>query len=236
MKIQKLALGALLMSTTMGVAQAQTEAGKLLLGGGVSYLAINDETKPIGASTTPILNNKSKNESFNFSPVIGFFVGDNLALGLAAVIGSNSQLNTQTNFTNTGAQVSSTYKGTNKTYNVGPFVRYYKMMGEKIGFYGELSGGYQYGKYKSSYDYPQSNSSTEISRGGYASVAPGLVFFPTEKIGLQLTAGNLSYSKGKSKPNDISSNQTDYEKEGSTFNTNFGIQYLTLGASLHLGN
>lgn len=239
MKIQKLALGALLMGTTMGVAQAQTEAGKLLLNGRVNYSQSKNEFNSISGSNLGNADEKRKSHTVGFSPQVGYFVVDNLVVGVALGFGTDKSTTSRTDYYLN--PVSINYSETTTTYknlNVGPFVRYYKMISEKTGFYGQLAGGYQrqlqkYSRHdfgSNTVDYDNESKTT----GGYGSLVPGFVFFPTKKLGLDLTIGDLSYFKNKSKSQNVPADQGGYEGKNSGFAGNFGIQYLTVGASLHL--
>ena len=245
MRTQKTIVSALALSLTIGVAQAQTEAGKVLLNGRINYSQSTNESNTTGIVTNPNGPNsqKSKQSSFSFLPQIGFFVADNLAIGLSGSTSSTKQKQTQyyggPNITPSTSASIDEYE--TKALSVGPFVRYYKMASEKVGFYGQLAGGYQRLKQESSTTYtgvnpPNGYNSDFKSTGGFASLMPGFVFFPTEKIGLELTVGNLSYYKTKGKPESTSPGQSSYEGTSSSFAADFGLQYITAGISFHLGN
>ncbi|UOQ66101.1 hypothetical protein [Hymenobacter volaticus] len=240
MKIQKLALGALLMGTTMGVAQAQTEAGKLLLNGRISYFNTKSESSSIGSIDYP-LSTQENNRSvgFTFSPQISFFVANNLALGIATEISTGRNIASYTQFNSTdNTYLYGNSKSTSRGINIGPFVRYYKMIGEKTGFYGQLDGRYQYQSQKTNSNYLGSLNRNDYyetkTTGGAVNLTPGFVYFPSPKVGLELTMGGLSYYKGKTKTRNSSSTQTRLDSDNSGFNANLGIQYLAVGASLHL--
>lgn len=241
MRTQKTIVGALALSLTIGAAQAQTEAGKLLVSGQVNYY--NSEGESTSANPSGSVANvqqDSKQFSFNFAPQVGFFVADNLALGIRGSVGSGKTIETRND---NGSP--STYHRNDRTKGVtiGPFVRYYKMLGEKIAFYGQLAGGYQRqtqnnSSYYSGISNEEYYSSEAKSTGSFATLSPGFIFFPTPKLGLELTVGGLSYTTSESESTFQSnqSYQTNYEGSSSSFGANFGLQYLAVGASFHLGN
>jgi hypothetical protein len=239
MKIQKTIASALALSLTVGVAQAQTEAGKLLVSGQVNYFQSEGESTST-TNATGSLHQDYKQSSFNFAPQIGYFIADNLALGISVGLGSGRFRNTRTDANNLGTYRRNDYT---KGINVGPFVRYYKMLGERAGFFGQLVGGYQRQNQDNSTDYSGVNGNEYYDyrakvTGGFATLSPGFIFFPTPKIGLELTVGGISYTKSKS-TTQSQSNQyylDNYEGSSSSFGANFGLQHLAVGASFHLGN
>lgn len=240
MSIKKSVLSVLLLGTAIGTAQAQTEAGKLLVSGQVNYYQSKGEstsTNPSGSVANA--QQDSKQSSFNFAPQIGFFVADNLALGIRGSVGSGKTIETRND---NGSPDTYHRNDRIKGVTIGPFMRYYKMLGEKIAFYGQLAGGYQRQTQNNSSYYSGINneeyySSEAKSTGGFATLSPGFVFFPTPKVGLELTVGSLSYTASKSESTFQSnqSYQTSYEGNSSSFGANFGLQYLAVGASFHLG-
>jgi hypothetical protein len=244
MKIKKTVLSTLLLSTAIGTAQAQTAAGKLLLSSQINYNRSKGESNSTSTDPNSPLNSlhqESEQTSFNFSPQIGFFVANNLALGITTSLNSGRLNDTSIREENGNLGASSRNDRT-KGVAIGPFVRYYKMLGEKMGFYGQLSGGYQRQTQNYSSNYLGSNGqenywSETKSTGGYGTLAPGFVFFPTPKIGLELTTGGLSYSRSKSKLVQSSQPyQSNSEGSSSGLGANFGLRYLAIGASFHLGN
>jgi len=104
---------------------------------------------------------------FNFTPSVGYFVADNLAIGL------NGDLLLQ------GGTAS--YDRQNM-YSVGPFARYYRFVGgsDKFALYGQGSLGYRH--YSGGADL------------GYVAITPGLAFFPIPRFGLEASLRGLSYS------------------------------------------
>jgi hypothetical protein len=166
---------------TSSIAHAQTTPltkGRGLLSGSIGYQSVK-------------YGGNDSQETFNFTPTIGYFVADNLALGL-----------------NGNVQLVGGYSGQN-TYSVGPFARYYRFVGgsDKFALYGQGSIGY-----------------THYSGGldlGYASITPGLAFFPIPRFGLEASLRGLSYSSNF--------NNTH------SFDFGFSLQNIQLGAAYYFG-
>ncbi|RYE91146.1 MAG: hypothetical protein EOO37_01090 [Cytophagaceae bacterium] len=140
---------------TTSIAHAQTTPltkGRGLLSGSIGYQSVK-------------YRGSESQDLFTFSPTVGYFVADNLAIGL------NGNLQTY----GSGAY------GTNN-FSVGPFVRYYRFVGgsDKFALYGQ--GGVGYRHYSGSY------------RMGYVDITPGLAFFPVPRFGLEASLRGLSYS------------------------------------------
>ena len=169
---------------TSSIAHAQTTPltkGRGLLSGSIGY----HSDKYRGSDSQDL---------FNFTPTVGFFVADNVALGLNGnlqVLGGNSTYSRQT------------------TYSVGPFARYYRVVGgsDKFALYGQGSLGYSH--YNGGYNL------------GYASITPGLAFFPIPRFGLEASLRGLSYS----------SNFNDTH----SFDFGFSLQNIQLGAAYYFG-
>ncbi|MBC8110268.1 MAG: outer membrane beta-barrel protein [Verrucomicrobia bacterium] len=147
---------------------AQTEQGNILLGGTIGGYSVN----------AGIGNNKEIQSGFSIIPRIGFFVADNAAIGLGI-----------------GYSTDKTKDGTNpaiisNTFEVNPFGRYYVGLGDKFKFFGELGVNVGFGSSK----VDVSGFEPFRSRTIGVNLSPGFVFFPSEKIGIELTITGISYS------------------------------------------
>jgi hypothetical protein len=169
---------------TSSIAHAQTTPltkGRGLLSGSIGY----HSDKYRGSNNQDL---------FNFTPSVGYFIADNLALG----INGNLQIYGDNSFS----------YGQN-VYSVGPFARYYRFVGgsDKFALYGQGSLGYTH--YSGGYNL------------GYASITPGLAFFPISRFGLEASLRGLSYS---SNFNDVHS-----------IDFGFGLQNIQFGAAYYFG-
>ncbi|RYU78689.1 hypothetical protein [Hymenobacter persicinus] len=233
--MQPLALGILLGGATMHGAHAQLKERTVLLSGSVGYSSGKIDGSTQSVPTVPSLPNSSSGRSLQLSPQVGFFIADNLAMGLNAAIGSGKNTSFQQVYTGTGAVETFTNKEISKQFSFGPFARYYHLVGEKAGFFGQLAGGYQRASGDFSSSAPFTASRVTKSTGGYVNVMPGFVYFATAKLGLELTLGSLAYTKATTTTKAEDPTRSELKSTSSSFAANFGLRNLSLGASFHLG-
>ncbi|WP_139925012.1 outer membrane beta-barrel protein [Hymenobacter sp. DG01] len=208
-------------------AQAQISAGTTLFSGSIGYSSQKTET----SSTFPnSVNRGSKNEQFDFSPSVGYFLADNLALGVSAGATLNRERTDDYRDPNGNYYVMGTDRKT-RALTGGVFARYYKFVGDKVALYGQLGGGYQnvyYSGYQNGLNYNYSNR----LQGFYANLTPGIVFFPIDKLGLELTLRGASYTRLTDKDEN---GRYEGRSTNSSFEFGFGLSDFRLGASFYLG-
>ena len=137
-------------------ASAQIGRGQILLGGNVSYSSKTTEV-PTGDDFTV--------NTFSFSPGIGYFFVNKLALG-GRYTGSINKVN----------------GGTNERHVISPFLRYYLLNRySKTNFF--VDGSYSTGTYKS--------GTVKRSIQGYG-VSGGPVVFVGSNVGLEFTVSYLA--------------------------------------------
>src|SRR5690554_3420151 len=84
----------------------------------------------IGFNSTNDKNTDTKTNSFNFNPKAGYFISDDLAVGLDLGFGSNK------------SEVSGTNVVENSVVGIGAFARYYFLdLGARFKTYGEFGVG-----------------------------------------------------------------------------------------------
>ncbi|MCC3156012.1 outer membrane beta-barrel protein [Hymenobacter sp. 15J16-1T3B] len=208
--------------------RAQTAAGGLLLSGSVGYINTKGETT---APASAALNQTTQNQRFNFSPRVGYFLSDKLTVGLLLDL-SRTKLQ-EPDFYPSGQPV--TRVTNDHLTQVGPFVRYYYAVSDKAAFYGQLAGGYAKLKEEVSYEAGGANQTTYEPKGGFADLMPGFVFFPTSKLGLELTLGSLSYNYLVGTLANANAPGINPELKVSSWEARFGLTQLMLGASFYLG-
>ena len=149
---------------------AQRKAGNWLAGGGLEFSSTKTEQ---GA------NNTVKDNRFSVVPNIGYFVGDNLAVGLnLSTTVSNSESGNTT--------VSS------RTVSAGPIARYYlEVANSSLTFFGQA--GIFIGSGTTTTEVgPISN---ETSRSSFSvGITPGLAYFFNEHWAAELYLGGIGYS------------------------------------------
>lgn len=225
-----------LLTTTLSMAlvsvQAQIPKGTKLIGGTINYHRTSeDQTYTYPYQVPNQRKFESTQRTFTVNPRVGAFISENLAVGLAAAFNSNKHVSPYyTAAGDLGKQVI-----TNKGFSVAPFLRYYYMPTENFGVFGELTAGYSYHKGKTRADSSDVYQTTGFSKGGFARITPALVFFPTNKLGVELSFGSIGYSRNHNELKALQLNQSASDSRENSFGASFGLDYLSVGASLYLG-
>jgi len=223
---KKLLLLAVLCTTALTL-NAQTEKGKTMIGGSIGYG--KNELKP--ANTTNY--GASESTFFNVMPRVGHFFGKNLAIGLG--IGYNETKNVSDQFFTIGNNpIVSTSIQRNKSFNVGPFVRYYVDIADKFKFFGQANFDVAFGKINQSLSGTGSFNYQSVkskSTAYNASVNPGFAFFPAKKWALEFSFPLLAYNKQNSKGDENNQNATAYDSNSFTFGLNTFVP--SLGFNFH---
>jgi len=183
MKMKKQLLTLIAVCAIAMGATAQTEKGDNLIGGSFSISSSKMESP-----------NYEKRNSYGINPSYAHFFSKNLAIGLIA--GANYSKNINNNF-DSYYNITSTRTSKQKSFSVGPVVRYYVDIVDKLKAFGQVSGTIGFLKtdetYTGNYNYnPTPN--TKFTQYN-ASIRPGLAFFPTKKLGIELGFSLLSYNK-----------------------------------------
>ncbi|GAA4038906.1 hypothetical protein GCM10022409_25710 [Hymenobacter glaciei] len=231
--MKKTILSAFLLSAAQ-LAHAQSiPAGTISLGGSVGYSRSTSKTS--GTSGNNTSSTETNSSQFNISPSVGYFVLDNLQVGLNLGYSSVRQPYT----TSSLPYYSLPEPGPQTRLSVGPFVQYYKMVSEQFGFTGNLGAGYQREHYQTYYG---GNSTSpdllEINGSGfYAGLTPGIVFFPIPRLGLNASMGALAYNHSNYKyPTGVNVvGPVDYTNTTSYFGANFGLSQLQFGGTYYFG-
>lgn len=161
--------------------QAQTEAGKFMLGGGGLY------------SSSKTNSNDISNKTWAVIPQAGYFVKNNLAVG--AMVGYQVQKYTQQNALGGLIEMNRMKEG---GFTVSPFARYYKNITEQFKFFGQLSVPMYFGSSKrgdeNGNDYLKLSSNKSIG----VSLSPGFAYFPTKKVGIEFSVDGIRYNHNSS--------------------------------------
>lgn len=178
-------------------ASAQTEKGKVLVGGSIGFGTEKSDVSGAEEST-----------SFNITPKAGYFVSDNIVIGLG--LGYE--------YEKSATDVKADY------VSVAPFGRYYKSLSDQFKFFGELSVPLEFGSFKAGD--VKTGESTSIG----VALAPGFAFFPTKKIGIELAFSGLSYENYQRE--DADGDKID-GASGNSFNIGANFFAPRLGVSFH---
>ena len=230
--MKKFILPALMAVSVQSIQAQSIAAGTVSLGGSIGYSRTTDkESSKVGTITT---SSETKRSEFRFSPAVGYFVADNLAIGLE--FGYAAYRQPYSSFTPAPAGVRAELDPTT-TLRVGPYVQYYKMLSEQFGVLGTLGGGYQSFR---GFDYSRGGGNPLVveqkASGLYAALTPGVIFFPVPKFGISASVGSLGYSRLNYDYPTNSGNKPDgYEESSSSVGASFGLAQLQFGGTFYLG-
>jgi Outer membrane protein beta-barrel domain len=216
-------------------AEAQITKGTKLLGGSVGY-SQSRNTSASRNPTSPITQPEYEQitRSFNVSPRVGVFIADNLAAGISVGYSSQKATAPYYDYYSSGNPVVYQQTGRSHTFNAAPFLRYYYLPTATFGVFGQLTASYGVGKSKTENTAPNQPSNEAKSYGFGIGISPALVFFPIDKLGLELAFGGIGYGRNTSKT-DAVRNQPEAKSTSSSFGANFGLDQLSLGASYYFG-
>lgn len=215
-----------------GAAQAQISTGTVLLGGSLGY---QQQTSKVDANNyLPAYEEQWR--KFNISPTAGYFVAENLVVGIRADWQQETRkypviILTPVNPGPGPATATFLYgKAITRRLQVGPFARYYKFFGDKAAFYGQAGAGYS--GVKNTQEQPDTPNGYEFqSSGFYGQLSPGFVYFPTRLFALEVGLRGLSYQR-------LTYSGDGYVGEdptSSAVDVGFRLRDLRLGASFYLG-
>ncbi|MFM9988480.1 outer membrane beta-barrel protein [Flavobacterium sp.] len=152
-----------------------------------------------------------KSTGFNFSPKAGYFVSNNIAVGLALGVGSTKDDN----------GVNTIVKDNN--FSVGAFGRYYFTPSSQFSVFGQL--GFDVNSTKSTTDVTVGNVTTSTvskANGFGVALAPGVSYFLSNHFAIEAAWGVLNFN----------SNKPDVAGADATTNVNFGLNLNDLNFGL----
>lgn len=170
--------------------KAQTNKGDQYLGGSSSFLAVNQTTDYSQSPYYPIsYTQKTKVHLIRVGPVYGFFIANNLDVGV-----NLGYAHEKADYTYSANSYSNTqYQG--NIYYGGLYVRKYFLYNNKIGFRTGLYGEYEQVKSVSKSDDASSEPGQfENYHVQNAGLIFDVVYFPFRRFGLTTTIGGLGYT------------------------------------------
>jgi len=179
------------------------------------------------------------NRTFNLFLNGGYFLKDNIALGI--LIGYSNQFSENIEKSINSNSYENINNASTTIYSGGLYCRVYKMLaGNRIGFFGNLEALYSVGKSKSIYT-NSSNGVIMIDQNGKGditgynvSLSPGVVFFITKSIGLEAAFGNLTF---RSQTNEsVSNSGATSTNTTNGLNFNFSASSFVLGINFYLSD
>ncbi|WP_207534162.1 outer membrane beta-barrel protein [Desertivirga arenae] len=168
--MKKLILSIALLSGLAFSSKAQTEKGKIIVGGTASYTSSKSDASGAKAA-----------ENLSLVPNIGYFVANNIAVGTG--IGYNySKI--------AGASSS----GQNEAFVVSPFGRYYVNLSEQFKFFGQAAVPMAFGTVKATDANGEAGDKTGTSTSIGVALSPGFAYFPTKKVAIEFSFAGASYN------------------------------------------
>lgn len=205
--MKKLMLFGALAFASLISAQETNLKGRTFITGSVGYS--NDDN-----------SNEYSVKSFNIKPTFGYFVTNDIAVGLG--IGYENSKVTSVSSYNLGNQVILvTYENKADAFFINPMVRKYWNIGDKLYLFGQFDINFSKGT-SESYFTGSTPSKVDIKTLGF-NVKPGLDYFLNKNWTLEATIGNLGYTTVKR--DDVKSKEK-FDLGVSFSNINFGLKYI----------
>jgi len=191
-------------------AAAQFSKGQVYLGGSMTASSShNDSNSP------NVVVNPDKNSSLSISPVLGYFLSPNLAVGGTVGYSTSSSessfVNTIYDNNNNPINVNANSKTVTKGFTVGSFARYYVPISNS--FYFAAQGQINFTRSNSNYTLTNGapvNQEVSNQTPSYAvavTIKPVFIFFPSPKWGIEASVGSLGYNYQRELP-DVHSSTT----------------------------
>jgi len=206
---------------------AQTSAGTLFFGGGLGFGASNSKTTASGGGTTTTKDGP-KSSQFSIVPGVGYFIADKLAVGLDLSFSTSSN---KTPYDGINSQPGDYNKTSGTVISFTPYVRQYLMLSDNFGFTGTFGVGVGFGSSKRE----EKRGSTTTTTDGpktttlEVGITPGIVFFPTNKVGLEANFGFVGFSsettKSKSGNNELKLTDTSFGFGANSIQPTFSLGF-----------
>jgi len=185
--MKKILLISIVLLTISVSCLAQTEKGKTLLGGSVSFSSIKS-------------GYTSKKSSFIYvMPSVGYFIADNLVIGGGIGYGYNNspaRSNSEYDIWSTGTK--------SNNFMMKTFGRYYVSLTPEIKFFSELSGSMNLEQYRVTDKSDRPLTADKLKNSFYnVRLSPGFAIFPSRKIGIELYFTGFQYRKDNTKQLDL---------------------------------
>ncbi|WP_306353875.1 outer membrane beta-barrel protein [Flavobacterium sp. '19STA2R22 D10 B1'] len=129
-----------------------------------------------------------KTNGFTFTPKVGYFVTENIAVGVGLGITTSK----------TDRPFAGIDERKTTVFSAEVFGRYYMSPASKFSLFGELAVGFGNTKIKDITSTPLGSLSTESKNNGFnVGFAPGVNYFIAKNFALEATFGVLSYNSSK---------------------------------------
>lgn len=167
---------------------AQTSQGTVVVTGNLSLRASTSEFVE-----NDTLNSKSRGIASNIGPSIGYILGNGFELGTA--LGYSHSASKDKYFNSEGDSYE--IKTKSNAFLISPYLKKYFMLSEQFALTGQFSTSL--GVYKAKSD---NNVKRPKEIFFNAALAPGITYFPSNKLGLSAGLGGLRYEQTLKKTED----------------------------------
>lgn len=166
------------------ITHAQIQKGTTIAGLSFSFGTSNENSNSINLNSLAI------------NPRIGYFLNNNLALGMEFNY-SLSKLNGEfySYFDETTQTMQSSFGFKEENFGLSPFTRYYFHVKDNFKFFGQANLSFQINSYKNIDDMGYHYSTDYTFKGFGASLNPGFAFLPTSKWDIEFSFPIISYFK-----------------------------------------
>jgi len=152
-----------------------------------------------------------KSNQFTVSPKVGYFVSNNIAIGVSLTYLSATEDMSDSNFGSVEEKTTG--------FEAGAFGRYYFMPASRFSVFAQVYAGYATAKYE-----VEAYQSESKSNGFGFEFAPGFNYFVSDHFAIETTFGVLGYNSVK--PDYNGAESTDTLNIGLDLaNINFGLVY-----------
>lgn len=208
MKKSPIVLLALLLGISM-IAQAQIlQRGNFLIGSTLGFSSADSKVKQV-LNSVEQTNSGPVSLQLNFSPNVGYFLADDLVLGIGM------------DYTFGRFKEPNTDRTEDSNLLFGPFFRYYYDLGENMAFFGEMDLGFGNSSDDQFIGSTRQSITTNIFSVG---VGPGFTIYSDNAIGIEAL---FKYNFARSHFNTIGVDQVQNETITKTnqFDISLGIQF-----------
>jgi len=201
---------------------SQENKGKFMLGGRASLGFYDSENE----NSESYSNTNSQSSSIEVP--VGYFVSNRFLVGLDQGY-RYRKYSSESNYNDSPAE----RENSSYSYFVGPYVRYYTPIINKLDFFMELNATYGFGEEKTNYvkngelQYETEGKQTGLN----ANFLPGLSYQISDWLFLDCTFGRLTYNQYHYKPNE----ESEYDREKNDSDFIFSFNSFSFGLTARLG-